>query len=418
MKQSLRLASLAVIGLTLGLGAVSAVSLPRTAIAAESETVRPEVGKPLQAAQDLIKQQKYKDALAKLHELDSLSSLTPFEAGLAAQLKGLAAQGAGDYAGAARSFETYLASAKLPPEQSLRLTQAVASLYYQAKDYDKAAAWVNRYTADGGTDPQTRNLLAQSYYLAENYPEAAKALAEQIKSAEAGGHGASEQQYQLLANIYAKSNDQAGYRAAIEKLVAYYPKADYWSDLLRRTTARSGFADRLQLDALRLSLAVGTLNETADYLDLAQLALQAGLPGEAKSALDKGYAKGVLGKGAEADRHQRLRDLANKKVTEDLKTIAATEQEAAAAKDGTGLVNTGLAYLGYGKPDKAVALIEQGIQKGGLKYPDDARLHLGLAYLAAGQKDKAAQTFKSIQGTDGSGDLARLWGLTAGHIAS
>lgn len=50
-----------------------------------------------------------------------------------------------------------------------------------------------------------------------------------------------------------------------------------------------------------------------------------------------------------------------------------------------------------------------------MKRPDDARLHLGYAYLLAGQKAKAAQTFKAVQGTDGSADLARLWLLQMQH---
>jgi len=54
-------------------------------------------------------------------------------------------------------------------------------------------------------------------------------------------------------------------------------------------------------------------------------------------------------------------------------------------------------------------LMEQGIAKGGLREPEDAKLHLGIAYLAAGQKPKAIQTFKEVGGTDGTADLARLW---------
>jgi hypothetical protein len=54
-------------------------------------------------------------------------------------------------------------------------------------------------------------------------------------------------------------------------------------------------------------------------------------------------------------------------------------------------------------------MMEQGVRKGGLKRPEDATLHLGVAYLWAGQKDKARQALKSVQGTDGAADLARLW---------
>ena len=40
-------------------------------------------------------------------------------------------------------------------------------------------------------------------------------------------------------------------------------------------------------------------------------------------------------------------------------------------------------------------------------------LHLGIGQLVAGDKAKAQATFKTVQGTDGTADLARLWALYA-----
>ena len=54
--------------------------------------------------------------------------------------------------------------------------------------------------------------------------------------------------------------------------------------------------------------------------------------------------------------------------------------------------------------------IEQGIAKGGLKRPEDAKLRLGMAQQQSSRaKVKAAQTLRSVQGNDGSADIARLW---------
>ncbi len=61
--------------------------------------------------------------------------------------------------------------------------------------------------------------------------------------------------------------------------------------------------------------------------------------------------------------------------------------------------------------------MEQGIKKGGLRRPEDAKLHLGIAYLQAGQKAKALQTFKTVGGTDGAAELARLWTVQARRTA-
>ncbi len=47
------------------------------------------------------------------------------------------------------------------------------------------------------------------------------------------------------------------------------------------------------------------------------------------------------------------------------------------------LVQVGAAYLSYGQTDKAIADLKKGIAKGGLKYPEEAKLLLGIAQLRA-----------------------------------
>jgi len=91
-------------------------------------------------------------------------------------------------------------------------------------------------------------------------------------------------------------------------------------------------------------------------------------------------------------------------------------QEATAGKGGEGLVRAGYAYVTMGQVDKGIGLIEQGIAKGGLKRPEDAKLHLGIAQLqSAKAKGKAVQTLRSVHGNDGAADLGRLWAVHAGQ---
>jgi len=146
--------------------------------------------------------------------------------------------------------------------------------------------------------------------------------------------------------------------------------------------------------------------------------LKVGYPAEAKRVIDQGFAAGVLGTGADADLQRRLRDTSTKQATEDEKLLGQNAKDAAAAKDGTPLVNVGFALVTAGQFDKGLMLMEQGIQKGAVKRPDDAKLHLAIAYLTAGQKAKAIQTFKTVQGSGGAADLARLWLIHAQRSTS
>jgi hypothetical protein len=117
-----------------------------------------------------------------------------------------------------------------------------------------------------------------------------------------------------------------------------------------------------------------------------------------------------MGTGAEAGRHQRLRDLAVKEQAEAKLKLAGQATEAEGFKEGDGLVKIGAAYVALGEADKGIELIQKGIAKGNLKRPEDAKLRLGLAQLQS-PKTKAAgvQTLRSVKGADGSAEIARLW---------
>ncbi len=383
--------------------------------AAAEDALRPEVGKPLQAAQELMKAQKYKEALVKIGEADAISGKTPYESSIIERIRGAAAAGAGDTATAVKAFEATIASGRLPAAEQLKLMEALAGTAYRGKDYAKAQIWAQRYIKEGGTSSAMRTLLSQTQYLSGDFAGSAKELTAEITAAEHAGQAPAEDRLQLLANCYLKLNDKAGYVTVLEKLVTHHPKKEYWADLLARVQRKPGFSSRLSLDVYRLMRATGNLQDTSDFIEMAQLALQAGLPAEAKKTVDDGYAKGALGTGAEADRHKRLRDLANKQAADDQKALAEVEKQANAAKDGNALVALGYAYIPRAQFEKGIALIEQGITKGNLKRPEDAKLHLGVAYLQAGNKAKAQQVLRSVQGGEGAADIARLWLIQGGR---
>lgn len=414
----------ALLGTALAFGSFAAVMAPADAFAQRAkeekgkptgDTVRPEVGNPLTAAQDLMKAKKFKDALAKINEAGAVADKTPFETFMVEQMRLVAAYQAGDTATAEKAFDSVAASGRMQASQLLTFTQAFAQQYYQQKNYGKAVAWTQRYFKDGGNDPAMRTLLIQAHYLNKDYANAIKEVSADIAATEKAGRKPDEKDLQLLAAANNDLKNEAGYTAALEKLVQYYPSKNYWTDLALRVQRKPGFnRDRLALDSYRLMNAVGLLDTTNDVMEMAQLSLQAGNPGEAMSIIDKGYATGLLGTGAQAERHQRLKDLAAKQVAEDKKSLAQTEKEAVASGNAGPVLRVAEAYAGYGQYDKAISLTEQALAKPtGLKNPDDARLHLVTYYLASGQKAKAEQTAKTIKATDGPADLARLHLLAA-----
>lgn len=422
-----RIFTAALLGTALAFGSFAAIMAPSEAFAQKAgsekegkekaptgDTVRAPVGTPLQAAQELMKAKKFKDALAKIKEADAVTDKTPFEDFMVEQMRLVAAYQAGELDVAEKSYDAVVATGRMASQQQVTFAQALAQQFYQQKSFGKAIAWTQKYFTAGGNDPAMRTLLLQAYYLNKDFPNAIKEITAKISAVEKSGQAPEEKDLQLLLLSNGEVKNDAAYLATLEKLTRLYPKRDYWLELLQRTQRKPGFnRDRLALDVYRLMLAVGLLDTTNDYMEMSQLSLQAGNPGEGLALIESGYAKGLLGTGPEAERHKRLRDLANKQVAEDQKALGQTETEALAGANGGPILRVAEAYAGYGKYDKAITLAEAAIAKGNLKSPDDARLRLVTYYLAAGQKAKAEATAKAIKATDGPADLARLYLLNA-----
>lgn len=383
-----------------------------------ADTLRPEVGKPLQAAAEMMKQHKTKEALAKVREADAVGGKTAFEAFTVDRMRASVASAAGDNDLAIKSFESIIASGRLGAGEQIKYIASVASLYYTTRNYAKASVWISRYIKEGGTDPTMRSLLTQTYYQSGDFARAAKEVGGEVASAEKGGRKPSEEQLQLLANCASKLNDKAGYITAMEKLVAHYPKKEYWEDLLNRVTNKPGFSGTLALDVYRLKLVTGQLNKPGDFMEMAQLSLQAGHPAEAKKIVEQGYQSKALGSGADISRQQRLRDLAIKNAGDEQKAIGQTEADAVKAMDATAMMAIGYSYVSFGQFDKGIGLMEKGVKLGSVKRIEDAKLHLGMAYWQANRKSDALQMLKTVKGTDGAADLAHYWITQINHPLS
>jgi hypothetical protein len=390
---------------------LSAGLLANTAYA---QAVRNEVAKPLSQAGDLLKAGKAKEALAKVREADGVGGKNPAEQVLIDKMKGAAAQRAGDNGTAIAAFESAMASGRLSGGEQARTAEQLAFAYYANRNNAKALEWASRAKQAGGGSPQLNQLVAYLQQGSGDFAQTLRDSSAQVNAAEKAGQRPGEDDLLRMADAARRTNNTVAYFSALEKLVVYYGKKDYWSAHLTSIQRKPGFSPHLGLDVARLKLASGLFTKADEYMELAQLALQAGFPSEAKAIMDKGYAANLLGVGEQAARQGRLKDLVAKSLTESNASLAQNTVEAAAQKDGNGLVKIGTVYTSLGQTDKAVDLIEKGITKGQLKRPDDAKLRLALAMLSSPKnKAKGQQMLRSITGTDGTADIARLYAVTA-----
>ena len=383
----------------------------------QGPTVRPELIKLVDppAVKALMDAKDYTEIQNRLTQAEALPNLTPYETYVITRMKLSLASTTGNDAAAIPALEASINSGFLTPAEKENFLQALGTMYYNAKNYPKAVEVFQRYQKESATPEKVRNALVRAYYVSGDYAAARKELLPVIEAAEKAGKAPAEEDLRLLFSSAHKMKDEPGYLAAIEKMVKYYPNDDFWLDVLNRGVQRQPGYDpqNNQINLLRLEFAAVQKMDAEEYLALAEQALQAGFPTEAKKALDAGFAAGELGKGATAAKHRQLRDRANKEAANDATNIAAGEASAATSKNGAGLVNIGWAYVTMDQFDKGINFIQQGIAKGGLKQPDEAKLRLGIAQLRAGNKDEAIKTFESVKAGGGLAHMAKYWILLA-----
>ena len=380
--------------------------------AAMAQGIRPEVGRPLQQASDFLKAGKAREALAKAREADAMGGKNPTEQLMIDRMKGAAAQRTGDNGTAIAAFESAMGSGRLSGTEQAQIAESIAFAYSQQKNWGKTTEWANRARAAGGNSASLNQLVAFVQSQSGDYSHIFRDSQSQVNAAEQAGRRPGEDDLLRLADAAKRLNNNGVYSSALEKLVLHYPKKDYWNAHLAGLQRKPGFADRLGLDVMRLKLSNGLITKTDDFMEMAQLALQAGLPVEARSIVDKGYAAGALGTGEHAARHQRLKDLVVKQQAESAAGIAKDAADAAVLKDGNELVKAGTVYASMGQADKAVELIEKGIAKGGLKRPDDAKLRLALALANVPKtRAKGVQMLRNVTGNDGTADVAKLYAV-------
>ncbi|MDM4765747.1 hypothetical protein [Pelomonas sp. SE-A7] len=378
---------------------------------AQADSVRPEVGKVLKDAQALLKANKSKEALAKLREADAIGSRTAAENNAIEGTRFSAAQQAGEGEAMAHAFEVI--KPRLSGAQQLQYTEAIANIYLRANNSAKALEWINRFFAAGGNSPSAKQIQMAAQFKSGDMAAVLKDLMADIAADEKAGRAPTKEK---LGNaLYAAQKQRDGNAEAriTEKLLNFYPSPDLWTQVLGGLTQKKYFSDKYTLDVYRLKLVTDNIRKADDYMEMAQLAAQAGYPDEGKKIVDKGIAAGVLGQGTEGARHKRLADLLVKKINDAKAGAAEAEKVAAESKDGTPLVSLGLATAFRGDTLKGTQLIKAAIEKG-VKSTDDAYLYLGLAYYNGGDTAKAQSAWNhAAKGNNAAGELARLWQVKA-----
>lgn len=388
------------------LGNVPTTHAQAPAEAAKSaESLRPEVAAPLKAAQDFINAKQFKEGLAKLAEAEAIASKTPYETYILERLRGPTAAAIGETAVATKSFQFAYDSGRLNPAERIQFSEVLGSSFFKIKDFKTAAIWCKRALENGSTSKAIHALLIRALLLSEDFAKATVEINSIIADDQKAGRISTQEIFLLASTAAFKQNDDLAYIAALEQLALHYPSKEYWTDFIGRIARLPGINDRYMPDIFRLKLTLGQTLTAGQYVFIAQSSKQGGFPIDAAKVMEAGFKAGVLS----TAEHKQLYDLVVKDAADDIKNMARTSAEAAKAKEGPGLFNSGLNYVYNGEGDKGLNMMEQGIKRPGIRRPEDARLRLGIAYALSGERDAAVETLAQVKSAEGAAEVARLW---------
>lgn len=381
-----------------------------------SPQISPALAKPFKAAQEAQQAKRWPEVIAKAQEVLASPGLKPDDTYYAYALLFDAYRAQGNTAEAVKALEGEINSNFLPAEQQAPLLKAISGIAFEQKNFDTAINYGQRLISSGSADPDVYLYVGQSFYAKGDNAEAARLFTILVNDQIKRGEKPREQSLKVLHATNQKLGNKDAETDALEKLVAYYPKPDYWYALLYTVRADPKLDSRQKLQVYRLMSATGTLKPGTDHARYAELATLVGLPAEAQQVFDAGLKANAFTD--ETEKARAIRQMASvaTKAETDRAALPKLEADAKAAATGDLDVVVGMQYYSYGDATKAVEALQRGVGKGGLK--DDLAvegpLMLGIAQLAAKDKAGALKTLQAIKTNNPQWQsVINLWALYA-----
>lgn len=373
-------------------------------------SLRAEVHKPLAAAQEALKNNQTDQALSLTREALAVTQLTPAERVVVLRTQAVVALRSQNWDVAIEALEFLVTSPEVSVPDRAPMLESLMNAAQQKKDHPRVVKWARQYLKDGGPKPVVRVVMIQTLLVMGEHQQVVHEMQEKIRLDTAAGVKTPEQELRMLAVSYRQLKDNVGYEATLRRLLEAYPSKAYWAEVIQRLAQKASANPRLELDLYRLLAQTDNLEEAAEYKEMADLALRAGLPAEAVRVLAKGVAAGILGQGADAPAHAKLRAEAQKKAQEDAHTFAQLEKS---AKDSAAWTSVGDVYASQQNWAGANTAYAKALALGGLRREHEFRLHYAISLIQAGQKEAARQQLAAVQGDALAVELASLWGILA-----
>jgi tetratricopeptide (TPR) repeat protein len=310
-----------------------------------------------------------------------------------------------DYAKALKAYEEVVAQPDIPVAMEINTKYTIAQLYFVQEQWQKGVnALLDWFAITDSPNANAYVLLAQGYYQTKEYDKALTNVKKAIDMYKAEDKLPKEQWYNLARFLYFEKNDVNNTVATLEELLKYYPKKEYWVQISHMYGEQK--KESLQLAAMDTAYVQNMLDKGPEQVTMAYLYLNAEVPYSAAKVMEKGLSNKSI---QPTSKNYEIAASAWRQAQELDKAIADMELAAAKSEEGELYARLGNIYLDSDRYAEAVVAINKGLNRGGVKRPDTARLVLGMAYFNDKKYDKAREAFKAAGRDERSAKYAEQW---------
>jgi len=371
----------------------------------QAQAVSKKVYDRIQQAQEKVDEKDYAGALRILRDLRD-DDLTEYEQQNVLNYLGFVHYNMDNVDQAMRIYEEMLQIPSIEPQIRKQTLYTLAQLSTMQEQYTKALSVLEQwFELETNPGPEPFILYAQNLYQVDRYADMVAPIERAIAIAkERENKEVKEDWYVLLNFAYFQQENYAKVRDIQKILLMNWPKKRYWFSLAGAYTELG--EDEKLIAAYDVANLQGMLEKENEFVTMAQLYMQAEVPYKAATLLDSKIEEGVVEGSA---RNYRLLSQAWQLAQEDEKAIPALQAAARMEDDGELFVRLGNAYLNLGRYEECEEAVKNGLEKGGLKSPDNAQISLGMCLYNQRQYQAAIRAFREAGKSGRSQRIARQW---------
>jgi tetratricopeptide (TPR) repeat protein len=346
------------------------------------------VAEKLAAANELLQQDKYDDALAIIDELAGRSKLDPLEVAQIHRFRGYILLSKGQMDQVPAEFQKSLEQHALDPLAEQQMTYSLAQIYTQLGKYDDALALINAWF-EGETEPKpdAYHLKAMILVQQEKFKEALPPL----KTAIENEPNPKESWVQLLVAVYSQLQDFPNVAATLQKLISMSPqKKQYWTQL----AAVQNLLDREAgaLATLQLAHTAKLLSDDREFRQLARLLFLREMPFQCAKAIEEGLKGGQVKEDAES---YRLMSNCLIAAREHESALEPLEKAGELSPDGEMYMLLGQMHLQRDRFAPALDALEKALAKAKPEQRGSVQLLIGVAQMGSERFDDAQRAFQA-----------------------